>query len=55
MKGLLFTYLLTYGGAVMSLFNQHVGLLIRPEGRRANAWPVGESNAAWACCCCQRL
>jgi probable O-glycosylation ligase (exosortase A-associated) len=27
-KGLLFTYLLTYGGAVVSLFSPHVGLLI---------------------------
>src|SRR5262249_58341241 len=28
MKGLLFTYVLTYGGALVSLFNPFVGLLI---------------------------
>ena len=28
MKGLLFTYALTYGGAVVSLFNPFYGLLI---------------------------
>jgi O-antigen ligase len=28
MKGLLFTYVLTYGGAIVSLFNPYVGLLI---------------------------
>src|SRR3954471_9029641 len=28
MKGLIFTYLLTYGGALASLFNPFVGLLV---------------------------
>ena len=28
MKGLLFTYLMTYGGALASLFNPYIGLLI---------------------------
>jgi O-antigen ligase len=48
MKGLVFTYLLTYGGAVASLFNPYVGLLIyvcfaiiRPESLWHWAVPVG--------------
>ncbi|MCI0459253.1 MAG: O-antigen ligase family protein [Gemmataceae bacterium] len=47
--GLLFTYLLTYGGALVSLFNPFIGLLIyvcfalvRPESMWH--WSVGEGN-----------
>lgn len=49
MKGLLFTYLLTYGGAAVSLFNPFVGLLIyicfaivKPESMWY--WAVPEGN-----------
>jgi probable O-glycosylation ligase (exosortase A-associated) len=49
MKGLLFTYALTYGGAVVSLFNPYVGLLIyicfsiiKPEAMWF--WSVPEGN-----------
>jgi probable O-glycosylation ligase (exosortase A-associated) len=49
MKGLLFTYLLTYGGAIGSLFNPFVGLLayisfaiIRPQ--HMWFWSVPEGN-----------
>jgi O-antigen ligase len=49
MKGLLFTYLLTYGGALVSLFNPYVGLLIyvcfaivRPE--QMWYWSVPQGN-----------
>jgi probable O-glycosylation ligase (exosortase A-associated) len=49
MKGLLFTYGLTYGGAVVSLFNPYVGLLIyvcfailRPQ--ELWFWSVPEGN-----------
>src|SRR5947209_611729 len=48
-KGLIFTYLLTYGGAVVALFNPFVGVLIyvsfsiiRPEVMWS--WSVGEGN-----------
>jgi putative inorganic carbon (HCO3(-)) transporter len=49
MKGLLFTYALTYGGAVVSLFNPFVGLLVyvcfaivKPEAMWY--WSVPEGN-----------
>src|SRR5437762_761280 len=49
MKGLLFTYALTYGGAIVSLFNPFIGLLIyicfaviRPESLWY--WSVPEGN-----------
>src|SRR5262249_4810833 len=48
MKGLLFTYLLTYGGALTSLFNPFIGLLIyicfaiiRPESMWHWSGPAG--------------
>src|SRR5215831_12853113 len=48
MKGLVFTYLLTYGGALVSLFNPFVGLLIyicfaivRPEAMWHWSVPAG--------------
>src|SRR5215475_9480195 len=48
MKGLLFTYLLTYGGAAASLFNPFIGLLIyvcfaviRPESMWHWSVPAG--------------
>src|SRR4051812_30748198 len=48
MKGLVFTYLLTYGGAAVSLFNPYVGLLIyvcfaiiRPESLWHWSVPAG--------------
>ena len=49
MKGLIFTYLLTYGGAAASLFNPFIGLLVyvafailRPESLWH--WSVPEGN-----------
>ena len=48
MKGLIFTYLLTYGGALVSLFDPYVGLLIyvcfaiiRPESLWHWSVPIG--------------
>src|SRR3954462_6824141 len=48
MKGLLFTYGLTYGGAIVSLFNPFIGLLvyvcfaiIRPESLWHWSVPAG--------------
>src|SRR5262245_51866966 len=51
MKGLIFTYLLTYGGATASLFNPFVGLLVyvcfaivKPE----SMWPWGVSEGNYS-------
>jgi putative inorganic carbon (hco3(-)) transporter len=57
MKGLLFTYILTYGGAVISLFDPYVGLLIyvcfaiiKPESLWYWSVPAGNYSRIVAIC-----